>query len=663
MRYNTQKRYIKILVTFFLLILFSTEVKAQNYVWSGLGNYSNGFGVNGNVYAVCEFNGSIIAAGGFTNAGSVSVSNIAAWNGTNWSALGSGLSDTVYSLEVYNNELYAGGRFLQAGSQTAYRIAKWNGSSWSPVGMGADGEVKALKVFNSSLIAGGEFSNIGSSIASWNGSSWSQLGSGMDDDVFALTIYNGYLIAAGRFDYAGGIPASMIASWNGSSWTSLSSYTDERIHSVGVHNSQLIAGGRFSTIGGTNANYIAAYNGSSWSAIGSGLDDRVFAIGSVNGNLVAGGSFKYAGSIYVDRIAMWNGSSWQRMSTGMNNKVNAIFVKDTLLYAGGEFITAGGKFVNHISLWSKPFATRHVSGLVRYADNNQIVSFGTVIAYRMDYATRELIIVDSTRINSGNYDLPGVTIDTLFIMSVPDDELDYVPTYHPSTIDWASAVKVYPSENLTNININVFRITQEPKDNLTTNIGGYVYLNFLPPQGLSNPLPFKSGSIIYAKQGSIYRKFAVSTQTEQYTINALPPGNYEIFVNRIGYTSSLKNIIVNTSNLDTINFTLDTISILSVKQISSNVPSGFVLKQNYPNPFNPVTKIGFLLSSNSNVRLSIYNILGEEVAVLASEDMKAGSYEVVFNAVKLSSGIYFYKLTAISSSGNYSETKKMILIK
>ncbi|OGU73040.1 MAG: hypothetical protein A2V93_07205 [Ignavibacteria bacterium RBG_16_34_14] len=93
----------------------------------------------------------------------------------------------------------------------------------------------------------------------------------------------------------------------------------------------------------------------------------------------------------------------------------------------------------------------------------------------------------------------------------------------------------------------------------------------------------------------------------------------------------------------------------------------FELFQNYPNPFNPTTKIKFVIPSgvilseakNLFVTLKVYDILGREVATLVNEEKSPGEYEVEFDASQLSSGIYFYKLEA----GNYSETKKMVLLK
>ena len=87
-------------------------------------------------------------------------------------------------------------------------------------------------------------------------------------------------------------------------------------------------------------------------------------------------------------------------------------------------------------------------------------------------------------------------------------------------------------------------------------------------------------------------------------------------------------------------------------------PEGFALSQNYPNPFNPATTIAFALPAASQVRLAVYDAMGREVALLASGQYGAGSHRIEFAAAGLSSGLYFYKLTAAGRSW----TKKMVLM-
>ncbi len=96
-----------------------------------------------------------------------------------------------------------------------------------------------------------------------------------------------------------------------------------------------------------------------------------------------------------------------------------------------------------------------------------------------------------------------------------------------------------------------------------------------------------------------------------------------------------------------------------VKNISSGIPSGFTLNQNYPNPFNPSTNIGFALVKNSHVKITVYDAIGKEIEVLIDKQMQSGVYNVEFDASRLPSGVYLYKMEA----KDFSETKKMILIK
>jgi hypothetical protein len=89
------------------------------------------------------------------------------------------------------------------------------------------------------------------------------------------------------------------------------------------------------------------------------------------------------------------------------------------------------------------------------------------------------------------------------------------------------------------------------------------------------------------------------------------------------------------------------------------IPAEYSLEQNYPNPFNPSTTIKFTVPKESNVNLSIYNVLGELVSTVVNEQMKPGYYEYEFNASSLASGIYLYRIKA----GDFIKTLKMVLMK
>lgn len=102
----------------------------------------------------------------------------------------------------------------------------------------------------------------------------------------------------------------------------------------------------------------------------------------------------------------------------------------------------------------------------------------------------------------------------------------------------------------------------------------------------------------------------------------------------------------------------------SVVITSVSIPKYYELSQNYPNPFNPSTKIKFALPEISNVIVKVFNIVGQEVAILVNGELESGLHEINFNASNLPTGVYFYTIEAKGAEGeNFTETKKMMLIK
>ncbi len=90
-----------------------------------------------------------------------------------------------------------------------------------------------------------------------------------------------------------------------------------------------------------------------------------------------------------------------------------------------------------------------------------------------------------------------------------------------------------------------------------------------------------------------------------------------------------------------------------------NTPGEFALAQNYPNPFNPTTDIGFYIANTGHVNLAVYNMLGQQIALLVNGQLSEGKHSVTFNATDLPSGIYLYRLIG----EHVNITKKMILQK
>ena len=130
-----------------------------------------------------------------------------------------------------------------------------------------------------------------------------------------------------------------------------------------------------------------------------------------------------------------------------------------------------------------------------------------------------------------------------------------------------------------------------------------------------------------------------------------PTLNYICFTDpNTGYAVGGNGLILKTTNAG---------EPIGIKPISSQIPREYSLSQNYPNPFNPITKIKYQIPKNSFVSLRIFDLLGNEVAILVNENKKAGYYEVNFDGTNYASGVYFYRIEAES----FVNFKKMMLIK
>ncbi|OGU32575.1 MAG: hypothetical protein A2057_01530 [Ignavibacteria bacterium GWA2_35_9] len=150
-------------------------------------------------------------------------------------------------------------------------------------------------------------------------------------------------------------------------------------------------------------------------------------------------------------------------------------------------------------------------------------------------------------------------------------------------------------------------------------------------------------------------------------LNWYPSAKATYLANRDQYIAALRDSMTNATWLyipgDSAS-AIVTPDMVDVEYESSNVPANFYLSNNYPNPFNPSTKIEFGLPEQSEVTLSVFNILGQKVFELTEKSLAAGIHSYNFNASQLSSGIYVYRVHATSADGkNFVESKKMMLLK
>jgi len=489
----------------------------------------------------------------------------------------------------------------------------------------------------------GQFLNLntgwvcGSSGTIWrttnSGVNWdsSKIGSGWLTSMYFLNSLTGWVVGE-----SGGIYKSTNG---GSIWTKQTTTSTQYLNSVKFLNENT------GFAGGSASNILKTTNGGiNWILqMSSGYYD-INSIFIIDANRVIAAANE--GVVYYTSNA---GSNWYIENKITHNNLKSVFFANQNT---GWIAGANGSILKTTNS-GFGFSTFSVSGFVRYSDNNQPVTSGKVKAFKLDKQTMNILYLDSANIQSdGSYTLINVPQDSVDIGVFPNSTppSDWVVTYYPSTIYWEHATVIYPTGNLTNINISALRMSASSNSNSVN--GKVMSLNDTPLGNLKD-------AILYAKNGNTFVRCAMSDAGGVYHLQSLPAGNLKIIATRLGYKRDSTTVnVTSSSNTDSINFLLSRFTV-GIKQINSEVPDNFKLYQNYPNPFNSMTNVKWQMLNAGNVKIVLYDVLGKEIVTLVNEKQLPGVYEVMFDASSLPSGIYFYKLTA----GDYSEVKKMVLLK
>lgn len=265
--------------------------------------------------------------------------------------------------------------------------------------------------------------------------------------------------------------------------------------------------------------------------------------------------------------------------------------------------------------------------------NTDMISFqaATDNALALDHSGN--IFVTGTVIN------PNISFgeDIVILKYSPDGALQWQHIYNGPANDWDNplsiAVDIFGDVYVCGLTVEIVN-SLVPEDYLTIKLNG------------------NSGDLLWKE-----------------TFNGL--GDFADRANAIGVDNDLNVFVTGISNnTDDLSSTDDDIITIKYSQPATVVsqdlatPDKYILSDNYPNPFNPSTKINFSIPEASFVDLTIYNVLGEKVQILLNESIEAGNHTIEFHAVELSSGIYFYKITASPEKGeSFIKIKKMILSK
>jgi len=154
---------------------------------------------------------------------------------------------------------------------------------------------------------------------------------------------------------------------------------------------------------------------------------------------------------------------------------------------------------------------------------------------------------------------------------------------------------------------------------------------------------------VYAPKGSLLKRTSNTPSARIDTLRLLSDDSHTIIATD-GFNGTLTGTY--SLNLTRIRTTVE-------EQPALVLPVVFELKQNYPNPFSFTTTIDYQLPRVTHVKLSVYDILGQEVAVLVNEEKQAGIYQASFDAINIANGIYFYRLQAVG----FAETKKLRILR
>ncbi len=322
------------------------------------------------------------------------------------------------------------------------------------------------------------------------------------------------------------------------------------------------------------------------------------------------------------------------------------------------------------ALIPNPLAVNSLSGTVADSNGNGVPS--AVILFRRSPVGRIPVRFRMTD-SLGNFTFFHLAGGNVYLKAVPIS--NYAPAWYSATgcgvSSWRNADSVHIAGDVSSINICV---VPAPSSGFAR-IAGNVYTNPPPPLGKASGLPPAQGVTVYAVSAT--NQIAGSDVTEpdgSFNLENIPPGTYSIVTDKEGFsaTNSPSYTVDGSNNYEVSNssVTLTPDAPTGVAARGSSLPTAFSLGQNYPNPFNPSTEVRFDIPATSRVSLTVFNLIGQEVATLTDATLAAGSYKASWNGSgatgnPASSGVYFVRIIAspIDAAPSFIQVRKMVLVR
>jgi photosystem II stability/assembly factor-like uncharacterized protein len=642
--------------------VFRSTDAGSSWNSSGLANHA--------VYAILKAGSHRLAA---TNTGVFLSSD----DGSSWTAANSGLTtQPIATLSVSGTNIFAGRSYYVASEFIAGGVflSIDGGVSWTPRGLSNVG-VSTLVGTDTSVFAvtGGTLL-----VSTDTGKSWNPTGL-VSAGIVGLTKRQGNLYAC---SYDGEV---FLSSDGGSSWVTIS------LIPTGQYVFGLVSGATRLYAWTTDTLYVSDEPGTSWaiSYVGTG-SPLILGVGARGTNV-------YVGTYGLGVVRSTNaGVDWDLTNSGLRlTVVTSLLSKGNKLYAGTQYPPKVFETSNSGDTWnslSSPEATSAVQGIVAIGSNLFIGCYTSGVFRSTDDGATWI------KCNSG---LTNVNVDALAISG----ENLLVGTYGSGLFlsrDSASSWNPVGPSNLgvtclaangTDVLVGATSRVLLSHDNgvswvfVDSGITG----NYVNSVAISGTRLFAgtdgNGVFVSSNSGSSWvangpKNTFVRSMTANATAVFAGSTVAGIFVStnngttwysvNVGLTdTAVTSLAVNGeflyagTNGDGVWRRLLSEIITSEDRRRTEVPMSLVLEQNYPNPFNPSTMIRIDLPTRSRIRITIFNLLGQQIAELANEEMSAGGHERVWNA-DVASGLYFYRLEAVSLNDpnkRFVDVKKMVLLR